>query len=76
MLLCPRGADQFDNADACVAAGVARALAPEELTTASARAALETLLSKDSYRARSAVVADEIAAMPSADEAAAVLLAG
>lgn len=75
LLLCPRGADQFDNADASVDAGVALALAPAELSAETARAALETLLADDAYRARATAVAREIAAMPPADDVVPLLLA-
>ena len=64
MLLVPRGADQFDNAERCVALGAAKRLLPDELTPAAVRSAVESLLAEASYRQRARSIAEEIAAMP------------
>ncbi len=64
LLILPRGANQFDNAEACVAAGVARSLRPDEVTAAAVAAAVRALLHQPSYRERARLVAGEIEAMP------------
>ncbi|MDX6513152.1 MAG: hypothetical protein QOE36_2656 [Gaiellaceae bacterium] len=76
MLLVPRGADQFDNAERCTAIGVAKRLLPDELTSAAVRSAVESLLADASYSERARVVAEEIAAMPAAAEVVALLVSG
>ena len=64
MLLVPQGANQFHNADACAAAGVARALRPGEVTADAVRRDVRALLDDAQYRDRAAVIAREIADMP------------
>lgn len=76
MLLLPRGADQFENAEACVEAGAGLALLPDEVSPDAVREAVLTLLEEPSYAAAARAVADEIAAMPSPDELVPVLLDG
>jgi UDP:flavonoid glycosyltransferase YjiC (YdhE family) len=66
----PQGADQFLNADAGRDAGVAIALEPADATAEAIRSAVEQLLASPSYRASAGRLADEIAAMPTADEVA------
>jgi UDP:flavonoid glycosyltransferase YjiC (YdhE family) len=73
-LLLPRGADQFDNASACRAAGAARVLTPGELTADAVRAEMVILLDDLSYSERAREVASEIAAMPSAADIASQLI--
>ncbi|MGZ4333171.1 MAG: glycosyltransferase [Gaiellaceae bacterium] len=73
LVLLPQGADQFDNAAACAAIGVAETLLPHELTVERARAALELVLSEPRYGVEARRLAVEIAAMPSADAVAAGL---
>ncbi|HEY8723532.1 MAG TPA: nucleotide disphospho-sugar-binding domain-containing protein [Gaiellaceae bacterium] len=70
LLMLPSGADQYENARACAARGVARVLMPDELDIESARQGLTTILSEPSYRECAAAVRDEIAAMPTADDVA------
>lgn len=70
MLLVPKGADQFDNAERCEQAGAAIVLPPEEVTGDAVRAALGRLLDEPSFRAGAERVAAEIATMPSPAEAA------
>ncbi len=70
LLLVPQGADQFDNAARCERAGAALVLLPDELTPEAVRAALRRLLGEPSFRAGAERVAAELAAMPTAGEAA------
>lgn len=72
-LLVPRGADQFENAEACREIGAARVLVPDALTVPAVRRDVELLLSDPSFRERARAVAAEIAAMPGAAEVAAAL---
>ena len=67
MLLAPQGANQFHNADACTEAGVARALLSGEITPDAVRRDVRALLDDVQYRTRTAVIAQEIADMPSPD---------
>jgi hypothetical protein len=64
MLLVPLGADQFDNAERCVEAGLARRLLPDQLDVDSARAAVAAMLEDDDARERAGRAAAEIAEMP------------
>lgn len=73
LLLVPQGADQFENAAACAAAGAAITLPPPEQTDANLRSALEHVLADRSYAAAAERVAAEIAAMPAAAEVAELL---
>jgi UDP:flavonoid glycosyltransferase YjiC (YdhE family) len=75
MLLLPHGADQFENAAACDAAGAAHVLMPDELAGDAIRTAVVDLLDDRRYSTRSGRVADEIAAMPTPSELARTLLA-
>ncbi len=72
-LLLPQGADQFRNADACLAAGAGLALVGDAVTPGSIDAALTALLTGGSYREAARRVQAEIAAMPDVDEVAAVI---
>jgi hypothetical protein len=73
MLLVPQGADQFDNARQCAAAGAAITLTPGQVSVESVREAITRLLAEPAFRASAERLAAEIAAMPSPDEAAAEL---
>lgn len=75
LLMLPHSADQFDNATAARAAGVAETLLPQEIETAAVRSAVEALLTEPSYAARARQIAAEIAAMPDTAEVAASLAA-
>ncbi|HEX6022021.1 MAG TPA: glycosyltransferase [Solirubrobacter sp.] len=67
LVLVPDGADQFDNARACEAAGVARSLAPDQVSARAVRDAVRAVLAADApERAAARRLADEIAAMPDA----------
>ncbi|HWC87791.1 MAG TPA: nucleotide disphospho-sugar-binding domain-containing protein, partial [Solirubrobacteraceae bacterium] len=64
LLVLPRGANQFNNAEACVSAGVARSLLPDDVTPDSVRAAVRALIDQASHRERARFVAHEIETMP------------
>jgi UDP:flavonoid glycosyltransferase YjiC (YdhE family) len=64
LLLLPQGANHFDTAERCVAAGVGIQLLPEEVDAGSVRHAVRALLEGPRYRERAAGVAAEIAGMP------------
>jgi UDP:flavonoid glycosyltransferase YjiC (YdhE family) len=66
LVLLPRGADQFDNAIACAAGGVAQTLMPADVTAAAVREAVDRVLTQSTYADKARSVASEIAAMPSA----------
>jgi MGT family glycosyltransferase len=68
LLVLPQGADQFHNAEACLAAGVGRRLLPEELTPDAVRAEVDTLLREPELREAARRVQREIEQMPSPDE--------
>ena len=61
-LLLPKGADQFQNADAIAAAGLAAVLEPSDTTAASVAAEAAASIGRLSPAA--AVVRDELLAMP------------
>jgi UDP:flavonoid glycosyltransferase YjiC (YdhE family) len=67
-LMLPQSADQFMNAEACVAAGVARSLAPAEVTAGSVAAAVDDLLADRAVRPAATGVRRQIEALPTADE--------
>ena len=67
-VLVPQGADQFLNAGAAERAGVAIVLRGDEQDAERVRQAVSTVLDDPGFAARAAVVAAEIAAMPSADD--------
>jgi hypothetical protein len=72
----PDGADQFTNAQACAAAGVARTLLPADVTPGAVRDAVLGVLARDGVeRAAARRVAAEIAEMPSPADVAAELAA-
>lgn len=74
LVLVPQGADQFTNAASCAAAGVARVLDPASVTAAAVRAAVLDVLAPGSAERRAALrTREEIAAMPSPAEVAALL---
>ena len=64
MLVAPQGADQFENAQQCVAIGAGKLLLPEELTAQAARKAVVSILEDATHRERAQGVAEEIAEMP------------
>jgi UDP:flavonoid glycosyltransferase YjiC (YdhE family) len=70
----PQGADQFDNAAACLAAGVGLRLLPDELTPLAVHSAVASLMEESSYRERARDVAAEISALPTPSELVSVLV--
>ena len=68
ILVLPQSANQFHNADALAAAGVARRLLPAEVTPEAVGAAVATLLDDPAYRESGARLAAEIEAMPGPDQ--------
>lgn len=74
LLLLPHGADQFENAWACAALGVAKILMPEALTAEGAASAVRALLAEPAPRAAAGHIAQEIAAMSTPQEVVAALL--
>lgn len=73
LLMLPQGANQFYNAEACVAAGVARCLLPAEVTPESVRASLRALLEDPAYRERALHVARETEEMPGPEHGVALV---
>ena len=67
-LVLPIGADQFTNADAVVAAGCGRTLAPDDRDPAAITASARDLLAEDAVHTATRRVADEVAAMPAPEE--------
>jgi UDP:flavonoid glycosyltransferase YjiC (YdhE family) len=71
LVLVPQGADQFTNATACEAAGVATVLRPPQLSSAAVRGAVRAVLTQGSPETAAAHrAATEIAAMPNAEQVA------
>ena len=70
MLLLPQGADQFENASACAAAGAGVALLPGDQTPDKLRAALTSLLGDPRYADAAHRIAEEIAGAPPPAEVA------
>jgi MGT family glycosyltransferase len=64
ILVLPQGANQFHNAEACVSAGVGRALLPGHVDAASVRREVVALLTDPTYRRAARRIQDEQAAMP------------
>jgi UDP:flavonoid glycosyltransferase YjiC (YdhE family) len=73
MVALPRGADQFVNADRCVAAGVAIRLWGDDLHPEAVRDALRRVLDDDRYRKAATRLAGEIHEMPSPSEVVSIL---
>jgi UDP:flavonoid glycosyltransferase YjiC (YdhE family) len=69
MVMVPLAADQPDNADRCVSAGVAVAVPLETLSADAVRDAIMAVATDPSYRRRAEAVGVEIAAMPGPDAA-------
>jgi hypothetical protein len=69
-LVLPQGADQFINASALEASGAGLALRSDDITVACIRDCAQRLLLSPEYRQQAASIADEISAMPSAEEVA------
>ena len=63
-MLLPQGADPFLNTEAGSTGGVAIAIAPDELSVARVRRALERVLADDDFRTAAQRAHAEISAMP------------
>ncbi|MEP6875833.1 MAG: nucleotide disphospho-sugar-binding domain-containing protein [Burkholderiales bacterium] len=74
-LVLPQAADQFRNARALERAGCAQVLHPAEATEDRIAAAVLALLKDDHARRCAMAIAQEIAAMPSADDVVDELIA-
>lgn len=72
-LCVPQGADQFDNAAACVRSGAGLMLGPGGVGPESVREALKRVLGDPAFGAAAARVGAEIAAMPPPAEVAEVI---
>ena len=68
ILVLPQGANQFHNAEMCVAGGVGRCLLPPEVTAPAVRHELSILLDDPGYGARARGIQQEFQAMPGPDE--------
>lgn len=73
LVLLPHGAEQHLNAEAARRAGVALVHAPAELDPDAIAASLERVLTEPQFGAAARRLGDEIAAMPAADAALAVI---
>ena len=73
LVLVPQGADQFDNAARCAAAGAALVVRPDELTPAAVRSALRRVLEVGAFREAARRLAREIAEMRTPEEVARVV---
>src|SRR5262249_32190414 len=73
LVLLPRGADQFENAAACLRAGVGRVLQPAAQAADAIAQEVEIVLTDSAYRQAVARVRDEIHAMPSPAEVVPIL---
>jgi UDP:flavonoid glycosyltransferase YjiC (YdhE family) len=69
LVITPIAADQLDNADRALAAGVARVVPLAEVEPETVRDATTAVLHDPRYRERAEAVAAEIAAMPGPDRA-------
>lgn len=70
MVMLPEGADQFENARACVALGVSRCVAAEDVDVAVVRLELLHVLSDPSYSKSAAAIRKEMSSMPDPDTVA------
>jgi UDP:flavonoid glycosyltransferase YjiC (YdhE family) len=73
LLVLPQGANQFHNAEACVAAGVGRRLLPTEVTPAAVRGDVRALLDDPVLREAAQQLQRELAAMPGPERGVALL---
>jgi UDP:flavonoid glycosyltransferase YjiC (YdhE family) len=73
MVIVPISADQPENADRCVALGVARAVLPSELTPELARGAVRDVLRSESYRRAAKRMRTEMDGLPGPEHAVALL---
>jgi MGT family glycosyltransferase len=64
LLLLPQGANQFHNAQACLAAGVGRRLLPHEVTPDAVRREVDAILHDETLREGARRVQRELVEMP------------
>jgi len=73
LLVLPQGANQFHNAEACVAAGVGRRLLPGDVSADAVRREVRALLGSPRLRQRAVQVQGELAGMPGPERGVALL---
>jgi UDP:flavonoid glycosyltransferase YjiC (YdhE family) len=73
LVLLPMGADQPQNAERCAALGAGRVLEVVALTPEDVREAVSAVLSEPSYRDAAERLRDELAGLPGAEHAAALV---
>ena len=74
LVVAPQGADQFENAHACESAGVARVLEPDHIDRTAVGDAVAAVIAAGSAERRAAgAIAAEIASMPTAVDATAII---
>jgi MGT family glycosyltransferase len=73
LVIIPISADQPRNARRCTALGVGRALDPTEVTPETVREAVRAVLNEPGYRLQAQRLREEMAALPGADHAVALL---
>jgi UDP:flavonoid glycosyltransferase YjiC (YdhE family) len=73
-LCLPQAADQFRNAEGVVAAGAGLALHPTDATPDLIGSAVRRIMGEERFRHAAAGIADDIRAMPSPEDVAAVLV--
>jgi hypothetical protein len=73
LVVVPLGADQPENAARCEALGVGRTVDAQDLTPASVRAAVRTVLGDTAYRRNAEQLHDEVRALPGPEHAVTLL---
>lgn len=73
LVIVPIAADQPENAERCAAVGAATVVQPEDLTPATARTAVLTVLGDPAYRVAAGRVQSEVEALPGPEHALALL---
>ncbi|MDP8975562.1 MAG: glycosyltransferase [Actinomycetota bacterium] len=73
LLVVPQGANQYRNAERCVAVGAALRLLPDEVTPEAVRRAVTALLGRPAQREAARRLAREISLMPGPEEGAALV---
>jgi UDP-N-acetylglucosamine:LPS N-acetylglucosamine transferase len=73
LIVIPMGADQLENAERLAAAGVARTVAPTDLSADAVHKTARTIVADETFRHNARAVGDEIATMPTAPELVPVL---
>jgi len=68
ILVLPQGANQFHNAEACVSRGAGLSLLPGEITPASVRREIRSLLGEPGYRSAAREIRAEYGRMPGPDQ--------